>query len=128
MIFCSHIAHTLRHLYAGDHPKTAEAIARKVNVMIGDTKETLAEKTGRSVREIYDDEVSAVVIHGDDIDSLEGWQWDLSMSRVSLRVARYADPDILQSSVSKRSCLRGRHRSTSSKSVLSLSQVQISLI
>lgn len=46
--------------------------------MIGDTKETLSAKTGRSVREIYEDEISAVVIHGDDIDSLEGWQWDLS--------------------------------------------------
>jgi len=46
--------------------------------MIGDTKETLSAKTGRPVETIYDDEVSAVVIHGDDIDSLEGWQWDLS--------------------------------------------------
>jgi len=42
--------------------------------MIGDTKDTLRAKTGRDVREIYDDEVSVMVIHGDDIDSLEGWQ------------------------------------------------------
>src|SRR6266850_1386 len=67
--------------FVGDHPKTAEAIARKINLMIGDTKETLSASTGRPVREIYDDEVSAMVIHGDDIDSLEGWQWDLSRSR-----------------------------------------------
>ncbi len=46
--------------------------------MIGDTKETLSAKTGKPVQEIYEDEVSAVVVHGDDIDSLEGWQWDLS--------------------------------------------------
>ena len=65
----------------GDHPKTAEAIARKINLMIGDTKETLSLKTGRPVETIYDDEISAVVIHGDDIDSLEGWQWDLSRPR-----------------------------------------------
>jgi sodium/potassium-transporting ATPase subunit alpha len=31
--------------------------------MIGDTKETLSAKTGRPIEEIYDDEVSAVVIH-----------------------------------------------------------------
>lgn len=74
----------------GDHPKTAEAIARKINLMIGDTKETLSAKTDRPVREIYEDEVSAVVVHGDDIDTLEGWQWDLSKSTF---VVKYADCD-----------------------------------
>ena len=52
--------------------------------MIGDTKETLSIKTGRPIETIYDDEISAVVVHGDDIDSLEGWQWDLSKPRASL--------------------------------------------
>jgi magnesium-transporting ATPase (P-type) len=63
---------------AGDHPKTAEAIARKINLILGDTRESLAAKTGRSPEEVYDDEFSAVVIHGDDIDGLQGWQWDQS--------------------------------------------------
>lgn len=63
----------------GDHPKTAEAIARKINLILGETRESLSAKTGRPVEEIYDDETSAVVIHGDDIDKLEGWQWDQSM-------------------------------------------------
>lgn len=62
----------------GDHPKTAEAIARKINLILGDTKETLSVKTGRPIEQIYDDEVTAVVVHGDQIDSLEGWQWGLS--------------------------------------------------
>jgi sodium/potassium-transporting ATPase subunit alpha len=66
-------------IWTGDHPKTAEAIARKINLIIGDTKETLAAKTGRAVTEIYEDEVNAVVVHGDDIDGLQGWQWDQSM-------------------------------------------------
>ena len=66
----------------GDHPKTAEAIARKINLILGDTRETLSAKTGRPVEEVYEDEVSAVVVHGDDIDALEGWQWDQSMSFV----------------------------------------------
>ena len=65
-------------MVTGDHPKTAEAIARKINLILGDTRETLSAKTGRPVDEIYEDEVDAVVIHGDDIDKLEGWQWDNS--------------------------------------------------
>lgn len=65
-------------MVTGDHPKTAEAIARKINLILGETKETLSKKTGRPVDEIYEDEVDAVVIHGDDIDGLQGWQWDQS--------------------------------------------------
>lgn len=68
----------------GDHPKTAEAIARKINLILGETRESLSHKTGRPVEEIYEDETSAVVIHGDDIDSLEGWQWDQSISVFTL--------------------------------------------
>ncbi|KAI0035024.1 aminophospholipid-transporting P-type ATPase [Vararia minispora EC-137] len=75
-------------MVTGDHPKTAEAIARKINLVIGDTKETLSAKTGRPVEQIYDDEVSAVVVHGDDIDSLEGWQWDLIFSKQEIVFAR----------------------------------------
>jgi sodium/potassium-transporting ATPase subunit alpha len=62
----------------GDHPKTAEAIARKINLILGDTRATLAAKTGRDIDGIYEDEASAIVIHGDDIDELQGWQWDQS--------------------------------------------------
>lgn len=73
-------------MVTGDHPKTAEAIARKINLILGDTKQTLSAKTGRPVEEIYDDEVSAVVVHGDDIDGLQGFEWDASMSFCSLIV------------------------------------------
>lgn len=62
--------------------------------MIGDTKETLSVKTGRPIETIYDDEITAVVVHGDDIDSLEGWQWDLSKPSVA-SVACYADPYVI---------------------------------
>ena len=63
----------------GDHPKTAEAIARKINLILGDTRESLAKKTNRALDQIYEDEFSAIVVHGDDIDGLQGWQWDQSM-------------------------------------------------
>ncbi|KAI0355099.1 aminophospholipid-transporting P-type ATPase [Trametes cingulata] len=75
-------------MVTGDHPKTAEAIARKINLILGETKETLSKKTGRPVEEIYDDEVDAVVIHGDDIDSLQGWQWDQIFAKNEIVFAR----------------------------------------
>ncbi|KAH8100263.1 aminophospholipid-transporting P-type ATPase [Cristinia sonorae] len=75
-------------MVTGDHPKTAEAIARKINLILGETKDTLAAKTGRPVEEIYDDEVDAVVVHGDDIDKLQGWQWDQIFAKQEIVFAR----------------------------------------
>ncbi|TCD67985.1 hypothetical protein EIP91_011654 [Steccherinum ochraceum] len=75
-------------MVTGDHPKTAEAIARKINLILGETKETLAAKTGRPLEEIYDDEVEAVVVHGDDIDGLQGWQWDQIFAKQEIVFAR----------------------------------------
>ncbi|KAL0947648.1 hypothetical protein HGRIS_013735 [Hohenbuehelia grisea] len=75
-------------MVTGDHPKTAEAIARKINLILGDTRETLSAKTDRPIEEIYDDEVSATVIHGDDIDKLQGWQWDQIFSKQEIVFAR----------------------------------------
>ncbi|KAF8655874.1 hypothetical protein AX16_002957 [Volvariella volvacea WC 439] len=75
-------------MVTGDHPKTAEAIARKINLILGDTRETLSMKTGRPIEEIYEDEVDAVVVHGDDIDQLEGWQWDQIFSKPEIVFAR----------------------------------------
>jgi len=73
-----HFERCLQYSSLGDHPKTAEAIARKINLILSDTRETLAAKTDRDPSEVYEDEVNAVVVHGDDIDGLQGWQWDQS--------------------------------------------------
>ncbi|KAI0956666.1 hypothetical protein AcW1_005290 [Taiwanofungus camphoratus] len=75
-------------MVTGDHPKTAEAIARKINLILSDTKETLSARTGRPIGEIYDDEVDAVVIHGDEIDGLQGWQWDQIFAKKEIVFAR----------------------------------------
>jgi sodium/potassium-transporting ATPase subunit alpha len=75
-------------MVTGDHPKTAEAIARKINLILGDTRETLAAKTGRPIDTIYEDEAPAIVIHGDDIDDLQGWQWDQIFSKEEIVFAR----------------------------------------
>ena len=67
----------------GDHPKTAEAVARKINLILGDTKESLSERIGMPIEHIEDEDVSAVVVHGDEIDNLKGWQWDKSEQQSS---------------------------------------------
>ena len=75
-------------MVTGDHPKTAEAIARKINLILGDTRESLAARTNRPVEEVYEDEVDAVVVHGDDIDNLQGWQWDQIFNKNEIVFAR----------------------------------------
>ncbi|KNZ44478.1 hypothetical protein VP01_911g1 [Puccinia sorghi] len=75
-------------MVTGDHPLTAEAIARKINLVIGHTKESLAKATGRQVDEIHEDEVDAVVVHGDAIDALQGWEWDTILSKTEIVFAR----------------------------------------
>ncbi|KAF5373122.1 hypothetical protein D9758_001480 [Tetrapyrgos nigripes] len=75
-------------MVTGDHPKTAEAIARKINLILSETRESLAAKSGRLPEEVYEDEFSAVVIHGDDIDNLEGWQWDQIFAKDEIVFAR----------------------------------------
>jgi sodium/potassium-transporting ATPase subunit alpha len=57
-------------------------------LIIGETKESLSEKTGRPIEDIHDDEVDAVVVHGDRIDSLEGWEWDEIMKKNEIVFAR----------------------------------------
>ncbi|OBZ75130.1 Potassium-transporting ATPase alpha chain 2 [Grifola frondosa] len=52
-------------MVTGDHPKTAEAIARKINLILGDTKETLSAKTGSP-----------------------GWQWDQIFAKNEIVFAR----------------------------------------
>ncbi|EJD00183.1 aminophospholipid-transporting P-type ATPase [Fomitiporia mediterranea MF3/22] len=75
-------------MVTGDHPKTAEAIARKINLIIEDTRESLSAKTGRHVEDIYEDEVQAVIVHGDDIDKLQDWQWDNILNKQEIVFAR----------------------------------------
>ncbi|KAG0148852.1 hypothetical protein CROQUDRAFT_40800 [Cronartium quercuum f. sp. fusiforme G11] len=75
-------------MVTGDHPLTAEAIARKINLVIGHTKESLSKETGRAIQDIHEDEVEAAVVHGDQIDSLQGWEWDTILNKKEIVFAR----------------------------------------
>lgn len=63
-------------MVTGDHPLTAEAIGRKINLMLGDTKEMVAKKTGRKLEDISEYDYQAIVIHGEQIDGLSDADWD----------------------------------------------------
>jgi sodium/potassium-transporting ATPase subunit alpha len=60
----------------GDHPLTAEAIGRKINLMLSDTKAMVAKSKGRTLEEIGEDEYNAILVHGDQIDSMTDAEWD----------------------------------------------------
>ncbi|KAH6665831.1 hypothetical protein B0J14DRAFT_492032 [Halenospora varia] len=63
-------------MVTGDHPLTAEAIGRKINLMISDTREKIAKRMNRPIEEIAEDESRAIVVHGEEIDSLTDADWD----------------------------------------------------
>ncbi|KAJ3237801.1 hypothetical protein HDU81_008904 [Chytriomyces hyalinus] len=62
-------------MVTGDHPLTAEAIGRKINIMLTPTKAELAKKRGVPEHQIPESEVNAIVIHGDSIDGLSDADW-----------------------------------------------------
>jgi len=83
-------------MVTGDHPLTAEAIGRKINLVLSDTKELVAKNRGCSVEEVGDDEYDAVVIHGEQIDSLTERDWDLIFSKPEIIFARTSPKHKLQ--------------------------------
>jgi len=63
-------------MVTGDHPLTAEAIGRKINLMLSETKAMVAKRRGRPIEEIQENEFKAVVVHGEQIDHLTDTEWD----------------------------------------------------
>ena len=75
-------------MVTGDHPLTAEAIGRKINLMIQDTKEKVAEKRNVPVNQVPESDVKAIVIHGETVDSLTEADWDNIFSKEEIIFAR----------------------------------------
>ncbi|KAF9582287.1 hypothetical protein BGW38_000404 [Lunasporangiospora selenospora] len=83
-------------MVTGDHPLTAEAIGRKINLMISDTKEMVAKHRGCSIDKVADHEYNAIVIHGEQIDSLTDHDWDTIFSKNEIIFARTSPKHKLQ--------------------------------
>ncbi|KAJ3152839.1 hypothetical protein HDU89_001044 [Geranomyces variabilis] len=92
-------------MVTGDHPLTAEAIGRKINLMLQDTKELMAEKRGVPIEEIPESDVRAIVIHGERIDSLADEDWDNIFDKEEIIFARTSPKHKLQ--IVKRAQARG---------------------
>jgi sodium/potassium-transporting ATPase subunit alpha len=75
-------------MVTGDHPLTAEAIARKINLMLKDTRPKVAKRLGKKVEEIHSYEYDAVVVHGEQIDTLTDDEWDEILIKDEIIFAR----------------------------------------
>ncbi|KAJ3038936.1 hypothetical protein HDV00_012766 [Rhizophlyctis rosea] len=83
-------------MVTGDHPLTAEAIGRKINLMLQDTKSMVAQKKGVSVDQVQESECNAIVIHGEMIDRLSDADWDNIFSKEEIIFARTSPKHKLQ--------------------------------
>ena len=84
-------------MVTGDHPVTAQAIARQVNIITHETAGDVARASGVSVKEIAHDDprVNAVVVQGSDLQSIlqqppeQAQQfWDDTLSKADVVFAR----------------------------------------
>ncbi|KAI8620439.1 hypothetical protein BC830DRAFT_1099211 [Chytriomyces sp. MP71] len=75
-------------MVTGDHPLTAEAIARKINIMIADTRRNVARKSGVAEADVPEEDVHAVVVSGDGIDALSEREWETLLRKEEVIFAR----------------------------------------
>jgi sodium/potassium-transporting ATPase subunit alpha len=75
-------------MVTGDHPLTAEAIGRKINLMVGDTKALAAQRLNIPEEQVDESDYTGIVIHGDTIDSLSDDDWDIIFSKEEIIFAR----------------------------------------
>ncbi|KAJ2315026.1 hypothetical protein H4R23_000298 [Coemansia sp. Cherry 401B] len=83
-------------MVTGDHPLTAEAIGRKINLVVGETRDDVAARTGRAPGEIGDDEFDAVVIHGERIADMDDAEWDAVFRKPEIIFARTSPKNKLE--------------------------------
>jgi sodium/potassium-transporting ATPase subunit alpha len=83
-------------MVTGDHPLTAEAIGRKINLILGETRESISKKSGRPLSDIADYEASAVVIHGERISELTEEEWDGIFDKEEIIFARTSPKNKLE--------------------------------
>lgn len=78
-------------MVTGDHPFTAEAIGRQVNLITGPTAKDVAEDRGvdqTSIDVLADDEVRSIVLTGADIRDLPDEEWDRILKKPEIVFAR----------------------------------------
>ena len=75
-------------MVTGDHPLTAQAIARKIGLITLPTRETIAKEQGIPLKQVNEDKVGAVVIHGSSIPAMTDDDWKVVLSKSEIVFAR----------------------------------------
>ncbi|ORY16515.1 hypothetical protein BCR33DRAFT_731196 [Rhizoclosmatium globosum] len=75
-------------MVTGDHPLTAAAIARRINLLTQPTLEEVAKECGKPPSKIPDSEVHAVVVNGELLASFTDDDWDRVLSKQEVIFAR----------------------------------------
>eukprot|EP01115_Flamella_aegyptia_P001611 TRINITY_DN1266_c0_g1_i2.p1 TRINITY_DN1266_c0_g1~~TRINITY_DN1266_c0_g1_i2.p1 ORF type:complete len:907 (-),score=328.67 TRINITY_DN1266_c0_g1_i2:612-3332(-) len=75
-------------MVTGDHPLTAQAIARQVGILEGDTVEDIAKREDIEVSKVDKNRAVAIVVKGSELDSLAESDWDYILSKRQIVFAR----------------------------------------
>jgi sodium/potassium-transporting ATPase subunit alpha len=75
-------------MVTGDHPVTARAIARSVNIMPGETIDEVAKRTGQDVSTIDKQSIDCIVVPGHLLPTYTEKDWEYALSRKQIVFAR----------------------------------------
>lgn len=75
-------------MVTGDHPRTAEAIARQIGLIQGETQTEVAMRTGRAQGQVQHSEFDVVVVHGETLEVLDDRGWDEILQHREIVFAR----------------------------------------
>ena len=75
-------------MVTGDHPLTAQAIARKIGLITLPTREVVAKEKGIPLNEVKEEDIKAVVVHSSQIPGMTEDDWKILVNKKEIVFAR----------------------------------------